>query len=227
MKKIVMLVIIVAILSITTIFALGNNHINPIAKYNIYKKRFSISKEEFLEDVETRNIGVVMFSANVAKSFDKDIEEIYQLMDANNDDMGIVGEILRSESQRTEPLYLPSKPTEAEAAKITERLNNGTQPSNPRGNTINNATILDTSKKGAIEIYNESKFLYAFDEEGLLALLEIRPAGEVLLAGNLAHNFNMTIEYIISVFDEYESDYNKAYIRLHEEWMAYQREYNN
>lgn len=138
-----------------------------------------------------------------------------------------MGELLRNESQRTTPLYLPSKPTEVEAKQITESLKNGKQLSDLRGNFIDNDRALDISSENVIKTYNEAKFLYAFDEDTLRELLVLRPAGEVLLAGNLAHNFKMEVEYVLSVFDEYKADYHNAYNQLYDEWMAYEQEYNN
>lgn len=227
MKKILMIVIIITFISITLGVVIGNELLTPAEKYNTYKNKLAITEERFLKDVKIRNIGNVMTAASMAKGFNMELDEVYALLDENNGDINKVGEILRNRPQRKEPLYLPSKPTEEEAKKITESLKNGKNLSDPRGNAIDNNRILDLSYNLAIKTFNEAKFLYAFDEETLIELMKERPCGEVILAGNLAYNFKMTVDYVLSILDEYKADYHNAYNQLYDEWMAYEREFNN
>lgn len=231
MKKktiiIIILIIVLVTVSAGTIAAKGKLNIKKaLDAFRSKEEIHFLDEEEFLEQIDERDAGEVLFASSIATAFNKTVDDIYELIDKYDHDIDKVHEVLRIErgDGRKEPLYLPDKPTPEEAEEITRNIVLGNVMTDPggRGNFINNQKMRLVTLKEARKTFAEASFLYAFDEMEFEKLLELRRPGEVLLAGNLAHNFEMSVDYVLGIFDDFDSDYHAAYDVLYDEWWGRQ-----
>lgn len=90
-RKLSVMILSVCIFATTSIFSTlvygsseDESRIIEKAKTVFYSNRdmFSLTEEEFLKEIENRKPNEVLFASSLAKSFSKDIQYIYDLLDA-------------------------------------------------------------------------------------------------------------------------------------------------
>jgi hypothetical protein len=99
-KGIIVLGVILAMLFTGIAAYAMKNKMDTEKAQQIYKQRkelFTLTEEEFMEEIKERNPAEVLFASSMVKKYGKDIEEIYRLVEENDGDFKAVSKLLMDE----------------------------------------------------------------------------------------------------------------------------------